>query len=122
VIVGAHFLVYSRRSSAEAVRAWMRDVARLPAERSIPDWPLFALGPAELAVHPSDDEPRAELYLICDDIERTVAELEANGGALSRPVSDEGWGLVAWFRLPDGGELPVYEPRHATALALRPSK
>lgn len=85
------------------------------------DWPLFAVGPAEVAIHPSSGEPGVLMYLICDEFDATVAELEGRGAELSRPVSDEGWGMVAWFRLPDGGELPIYEPHHRMALDLKPA-
>ena len=53
---------------------------------------------------------------MCDDIETTVAELEAKGVELARPVSDEGFGLMTAIRLPDGGEIGLYEPRHPTPL------
>jgi predicted enzyme related to lactoylglutathione lyase len=119
VIVGAHVLLWS--PDAEPVREFFRDVLGLPVEGSMSEWPLFALGPAEAAMHPTTTrEPGFLMYLLCDDFEQTVAEIQSRGGELSRPVSDEGWGMVAWFRLPDGGELPIYEPRHKTALGLRP--
>ena len=41
-----------------------------------------------------------------------MAELEGKGVELTGPVSDEGWGLVTAIRLPGGGELGLYEPRH----------
>jgi hypothetical protein len=51
---------------------------------------------------------------MCDDVHATVAELSARGVELSRAVSDQGWGLVTAIRLPGGGELSLYEPRHPT--------
>jgi hypothetical protein len=120
VIFGAHCLIYSPQPDVEAIRVWLRDVAGLPTENSMPDWPLYGLGAAELAVHPSEGEPRAEIYLVCDEIMATVADLQSRGAELSRPLADAPWGVVAWFRLPGGGELPVYEPRHKTALGLGP--
>ncbi|MEA2242593.1 MAG: hypothetical protein QOD24_2149, partial [Solirubrobacteraceae bacterium] len=59
-------------------------------------------------------DPSIELYLMCDDVEATVAELERKGVEFTRPVSDEGWGLVTAMRVPGGGELGLYEPRHPT--------
>jgi predicted enzyme related to lactoylglutathione lyase len=120
MIIGAHCLIYVPEADAAAVQAWFRDVARLPAEDSMPSWPLYGVGGAEMAVHPSEGEARTEVYLLCDDIEATVAELEGRGAELSRPLADEGWGVVAWFRLPGGGELPIYEARHKTAIRLAP--
>jgi len=54
---------------------------------------------------------------MCDDIEATVADLRGKGVEIARPVSDEGFGLVTALRLPDGGELGLYEPRHPSPLA-----
>jgi predicted enzyme related to lactoylglutathione lyase len=68
--------------------------------------------PAELAVHPSDGDGYHQLYLMCDDINATLADLAAKGVEIAAEVSDQGWGLVAAIRLPDGTELPIYEPRH----------
>ena len=66
----------------------------------------------QLAVHPADGETRHELYLMCDDIRATLADLRARGVEVAREVSDQGWGLLAAIRLPDGSEFPIYEPRH----------
>src|SRR5207244_3935320 len=78
--------------------------------------PAIALPPAELAAHPADRAGRHELYLMCDDIHATVAELEGKGVEFSRPISDEGFGLLTAIRLPGGGELGLYEPKHPSPL------
>jgi predicted enzyme related to lactoylglutathione lyase len=62
--------------------------------------------------HPADGGSRHELYLMCDDIHATLAELQAKGAEVARDVSDQGWGLLAAIRLPDGAEFPIYQPRH----------
>jgi predicted enzyme related to lactoylglutathione lyase len=88
-------------------------VLGLPSADAGGGWLIFALPPAELAVHPAGAEgPRTELYLMCDDIAVTVADLRAKGVEVTREVSDEGWGLLSAIALPDGGELGIYEPRH----------
>jgi predicted enzyme related to lactoylglutathione lyase len=115
MIIGAHCLIYVPEADAAAVQAWFRDVARLPAEESMPSWPLYGVGGAEMAVHPSEGEARSEVYLLCDDVEATVAELTARGAEFSGPVSDQGWGRLTGIRLPGGGTLGLYEPRHQTA-------
>jgi predicted enzyme related to lactoylglutathione lyase len=79
-------------------------------------WLIFSLPPAELAVHPTVEGDHHQLYLMCDDVQATVADLEAKGAELSGPVSDEGFGLVTAIRLPGGGKLGLYEPRHASPL------
>lgn len=79
-------------------------------------WLIFALPPSELAVHPTDGEPKHALHLMCDDIHATVAALTARGAEFTRPVSDEGFGLMTALAIPGGGELGIYEPRHASPL------
>ena len=110
MITGMHAIVFSPQ--AEKVRAFFADILGLPSADAGGGWLIFALPPAELAVHPADGEGRHELYLMCDDIQATLADLRARGVEVAREVSDQGWGLVAAIRLPDGSEFPIYEPRH----------
>ena len=78
-------------------------------------WLIFALPPAELAAHPADANGTS-LYLMCDDLEATMAELTAKGVVFAAPVSDEGWGRLTAMEVPGGGTLGLYEPRHPTAI------
>ena len=110
MITGTHAIVFS--PNAEQVRAFFADVLDLPSVDAGGGWLIFALPPAELAIHPADGEGRHELYLMCDDIQATLAELRAKGVPVAREVADQGWGLLAAIRLPDGSEFPIYEPRH----------
>jgi catechol 2,3-dioxygenase-like lactoylglutathione lyase family enzyme len=110
MLTGLHTIVFTRE--ADKVRAFFRDVLELPYVDTGGGWLIFAMPPAELATHPTDGEGRHELYLMCDDIQRTLSDLRGKGVEVAREVSDEGWGLLAAIRLPDGGELPIYEPRH----------
>src|SRR6185436_10788952 len=113
-ITGAHAIVFTK--NPDAVRAFVRDVLEFPSVDAGGGWLIFALPPAELAVHPADGEGRHELYLMCDDIHATLAELRDKGVEVARDVSDQGWGLLAAIRLPDGLEFPIYQPRHASPL------
>ena len=110
MITGVHALLFT--PDAEAVRAFLRDTLELRSVDAGGGWLIFGLPPAELAAHPGE-ELGTELYLMCDDIEATTEELCAKGVELTRPVADEGWGLVTAIALPGGGELGLYEPRHA---------
>jgi hypothetical protein len=112
VITGVHAIVFSPQ--ADEVRAFFRDVLELDSVDAGGGWLIFALPPAELAAHPG--EPRHELYLMCDDISATIAQLEAKGVSTTGPVRDEGWGLLTAIALPGGGELGLYEPRHPSPL------
>jgi predicted enzyme related to lactoylglutathione lyase len=110
VINGMHAIVFS--PEAEKVRTFFADVLGLSSVDAGGGWLIFALPPAELAVHPADGETRHELYLMCDDIRATLADLRIRGAEVAQDVSDQGWGLVAAIRLPDGSEFPIYQPRH----------
>jgi catechol 2,3-dioxygenase-like lactoylglutathione lyase family enzyme len=114
VITGAHVLIYT--PVADEVRAFLADVLDLPSVEAGGGWPIFALPPSELAVHPTGGGPTTtELYLMCDDIEATLDALRAKGATVVAPVTDQGWGLRTALRLPGGAELGLYEPRHPTA-------
>ncbi len=108
MITGAHTIRYS--PDADALRAFFRDVLELPSVDAGGGWLIFGLPPAELAAHPGE-QPGSELYLMCDDLEATMADLRAKGVELG-PVAEERWGRVTTIALPDGGELGLYEPRH----------
>ena len=110
MITGIHAIVFS--PEAEKLRAFFADVVGMPSVDAGGGWLIFALPPAELAVHPADGAGRHELYLMCDNIQATLAELKGKGAEVARDVCDQGWGLVAAIRLPDGSEFPIYEPRH----------
>jgi predicted enzyme related to lactoylglutathione lyase len=111
VISGAHAIVFT--SDPEGMRAFFRDVIELPWVDAGGGWLIFALAPAELAAHPAEQgEERFELYLMCDDLPTTVEHLEKKGVGLTRPITEEVWGLVTAIELPDGRELALYEPRH----------
>jgi predicted enzyme related to lactoylglutathione lyase len=114
MITGVHAIVFS--PAAEQVRAFFADVLDLRSVDAGGGWLIFALPPAELAVHPAGGDGHHELYLICDDIHETLAELREKGVEVARDVADQGWGLLAAIRLPDGTEFPIYQPRHPSPL------
>lgn len=112
MITGTHVLMWS--TDADALRAFFRDVVGFPADDPDSDWACFELPAGELAMHPGHEKAGStELYFTCDDIGATVAELTGRGAELVKPPSDEGFGTIAFFRLPDGGEIGIYEPRQA---------
>jgi predicted enzyme related to lactoylglutathione lyase len=110
MITGLHAVVYS--ADAEKVRAFFADVLNLPSADAGGGWLIFALPPAELAVHPADSGSRHELYLMCDDIRATLSELRGKGVEVVGDISEQRWGLLAAIRLPDGAEFQIYQPRH----------
>jgi len=110
MITGAHAIVFSE--DADALRAFFRDVLEFPSVDAGGGWLIFALPPAEVAAHPAEETGGHELYLMCDDVQATVGELESKGVEFAGPVSDQGFGLMTSMKLPGGGELGLYEPRH----------
>jgi hypothetical protein len=112
MISGAHMIVYS--ADPEADRAVFRDVLKFPAVDAGGGWLIFALPPAELAVHPGSDNDKHEIYLMCDDVADAVRALETHGIGCT-PVSDQRWGLLTHLSLPGGGRLGLYQPKHALA-------
>jgi predicted enzyme related to lactoylglutathione lyase len=115
MITGVHAVLFT--TDADADRAFFRDVLEFPSVDAGGGWLIFGLPPAELAAHSADENGRHELYLMCDDVNATVAELSARGADIPGPVMDEGFGLVTAIRLPGGGELGLYQPQHPSPLA-----
>jgi catechol 2,3-dioxygenase-like lactoylglutathione lyase family enzyme len=119
VIAGAHTLLFAE--DAEKARAFFRDVLEFPSVDAGEGWLIFALPPGELGVHPGPGWERTvggqELFFMCHDVERTVEELERKGVEFVAPISDEGFGLMARFKVPGAGEIGLYEPKHPSPLA-----
>lgn len=113
MIFGAHLILYS--ADAEADRAFLRDVLGLTWVDAGHGWLIFALPPAEVALHPAEGSDRQELYLLCDDLRAEMAALAAKGVRCNE-VQTAGWGMFTHFALPGGGSVGLYEPRHALAL------
>jgi len=110
MLTGAHAIIYS--SNADADRAFFRDVLKLKNVDGGGGWLIFALPPAEVAVHPAAENGGHELYLMCDDVAAFVSEMRQRGVPCSA-VTDQRWGLLTEVTLPGGGKLGVYQPRHA---------
>jgi catechol 2,3-dioxygenase-like lactoylglutathione lyase family enzyme len=116
VINGAHAIIYS--TNADADRDFMRDVLGLPNVDVGGGWLIFGLPPSEVAVHPADENGRHELYFLVDDVNAFIAAMRDRQIACS-PIRDERWGRVTQVTLPGGGQIGVYEPRHARPPAPR---
>jgi catechol 2,3-dioxygenase-like lactoylglutathione lyase family enzyme len=111
MVNGVHVVIYTR--DAEADRAFFRDVLGFQSVDVGHGWLIFALPPAEAAFHPG--ESRHELYLMCDDLTSEIADLTSKGISCS-PVHEERWGSITTITLPGGGNLGLYQPKHAKAI------
>jgi hypothetical protein len=107
---GAHVIVYSK--DADKDREFIRDVLGFPHVDVGHGWLIFALPPAEIAAHPSDEE-KHELYLMCDDVKSVIASMRAKNVECS-DVHEERWGSLVSVSLPGGGKLGIYQPKHAS--------
>ena len=126
MITGAHVLLYS--DNPELDRAFFREVLGFPFVDVGHAWLIFGLPPAEMAVHPTDEEQKllhaghrllgAVLYLMCDDLVALTQTLKSKDVACTE-VEEVSWGIRTTIKLPSGGELGLYQPKHETALGLK---
>jgi catechol 2,3-dioxygenase-like lactoylglutathione lyase family enzyme len=125
MLTGTHAIIYA--DDADAARAFFRDVLGWPNVDAHGGWLIFKTPPAELGIHPAGDpgDPSTgapsghhELFLMCDDVEATVAQLTAKGVEFTSPISDLGFGRLTRFRVPGAGEIGLYQPRHPPAYDL----
>jgi len=115
MINGAHAIIYSH--DPEADRTLFKDVLGLHHVDGGGGWLIFALPPAEVAIHPAEPgKPGHELFLLCRDIDAAVKELKGKGVTVEPRLYDEPWGRLAFIKLPGGGSLGIYQPRHPLAL------
>jgi hypothetical protein len=110
MINGAHIVVYSK--NAEADRAFLKDVLKFSFVDAHGGWLIFKLPPAEVAVHPSDENDMHELWLMTDDVELEIRTL-GKAGVECESATQQRWGLATRLKLPGGGTLGLYQPRHA---------
>jgi catechol 2,3-dioxygenase-like lactoylglutathione lyase family enzyme len=113
MIFGAHVIVYSQ--DAEADRAFFQEILGFASVDAGHGWLIFTLPPAELAVHPVADGDSHELYFMCSDLQAEMSTLAAKGVECSQ-IEEARWGSVTKLRLPGGGHVGLYQPRHATPL------
>lgn len=119
MIVAAHTIIYA--DDPDAARAFFRDVLDMPNVDIHGGWLIFKLPPSELGVHPSgEDSPGGhhELFLMCDDVDQTVADLTARGAEFTAPVTETRFGRLTRILVPGAGEIGLYQPSHATAYDL----
>lgn len=115
MISGIHALIYAK--NAEKARAFFRDVLEFKSVDAGHGWLIFALPPAELAIHPAEKgkDPSHELFLMCDDLKATLAKLKKKGVKCGA-VKEAGWGVLSSVNIPGAGKMALYQPRHPTAL------
>lgn len=116
MISAAHIVVYSK--NAEADRAFFRDVLGFKSVDAGHGWLIFALPPGEAAFHPSDENGAHELYFISDDLKAEMASLAKRDVKCSE-IQEARWGSITKMRLPGGGTVGLYQPKHPLAIGLK---
>jgi catechol 2,3-dioxygenase-like lactoylglutathione lyase family enzyme len=116
MISAAHIVVYTK--NAEADRAFFRDVLGFKSVDAGHGWLVFALPPGEAAFHPSDANGPHELYFTCDDLKAEMASLARKDVKCSE-VQEARWGSITKVRLPGGGAVGLYQPKHPLAIGLK---
>src|ERR1700751_1563742 len=109
MISGAHMIIYSK--NPEADRAFFRNVLGFPSVDAGHGWLIFGLPAAEAAFHPGERNGLHELYLMCDNLKSEMAALRAKGVECAE-VEEARWGSITKIRLPGGGEIGLYQPKH----------
>lgn len=109
MINGAHFVVYT--TDPEADRAFFSNTLGFASVDAGHGWLIFALPAAESAFHPAEENNRHELYFMCDDLKAEITTLRSKGAECGE-VIEARWGTITKIRLPGGGEIGLYEPRH----------
>ena len=112
MVFGAHLILYS--NDADADRAFLGEMFGFESVDAGGGWLIFALPPAEVAVHPAET-PSAELYLLSDDLAADMRSL-ADRGVVCSEVEEPRWGSVTKVPLPGGGVIGLYQPRHPLAI------
>lgn len=126
MITGTHLLLYSK--DAEADRAFFRDVLGFRHIDVGGGWLIFQMPPAEAGIHPLEGDFSqnhgghrllgAVLYVMCDDLKSQIASLRKKNVACGEVVHAD-WGMKTTIPMPSGGEIGLYQPRHATAFNLK---
>ena len=109
MINGAHIVVYT--TNPEADRAFFRDVLGFASVDAGHGWLIFQLPTAEAAFHAAEANDRQELFFLCDDLTAEMAALQGKGVECAE-VMETRWGSVTKIRLPGGGQIGLYQPKH----------
>ncbi len=112
MINGIHTMFYTPQP--EAARAFIRDVLGFPSVDVGDGWLIFDTPPADMGCHPSGGSTEHAISFRCDDIHRTMAELQNKGVQFTKEVTDEGYGLVTSFMIPGGVVVDLYQPEYDT--------
>jgi catechol 2,3-dioxygenase-like lactoylglutathione lyase family enzyme len=119
VITAVHTMVYA--DDPDAARAFFRDVLEFPGVDTGGGWLIFKTGPSELGVHPRAGEhdgpadstsQQFDVSLMCDDLDKTIAQLTAKGAEFSGDITDQRWGRTVRLKVPGAGDMTLFQPKY----------
>ena len=120
MITALHALLYVE--DPDAARAFLRDVLGLPATDTGGGWLIFKTGPSELGAHPSSWEHHGvagstdqffDVSLMCDDLDKTMADLTAKGARFAGDPVRQTWGITVQLLIPGSARtLTLYQPTY----------
>jgi catechol 2,3-dioxygenase-like lactoylglutathione lyase family enzyme len=125
MITGVHTMFYT--AQPDEFRTFLRDKLGLSATDVGGGWLIFDIPDAEMGCHPADPVQGApsgthNISFYCDDLEKTIADLQARGVEFTAPVADHGYGLVTHFRVPGDFTVQLYQPRYVRNSKTVPAK
>ncbi len=97
--------------AAHEIRAFLRDVLRLPYTDIGGGFLVFDVPDAEVAAAESTSVAH-DISFSCDDIEATIGELRSHGVRFANGIDDEVWGRRTFFDMPGGTRVMLYEPKY----------
>ncbi|MCI0340675.1 MAG: hypothetical protein L0216_05920 [Planctomycetales bacterium] len=113
MIQDVHAMFYS--SKAEELRAFIREKLRFPYTDVGDGWLIFDVPEGDVGCHPTEGDPPSgthDISFYCDDISKTVADLQSRGVVFDQPVADHGYGFVTHFTMPGGVRVQLYQPKY----------
>jgi lactoylglutathione lyase len=96
-------------SDAKRAADWYTKTLGLELTASEKHWVVVRAKGSSTGIHLCQGPPlepgNTGILFECDDVQKTYAELSSRGVVFTKPPKDEGWGLYAMFRDPDGNEF-----------------
>lgn len=60
-----------------------------------------------------------DVSLMCDDLDKTMADLTGKGAEFTGEVRDQGWGITVRLKVPGAGEMMLYQPKYDPPAVMR---
>ncbi|PSN87525.1 hypothetical protein B9Q03_10455 [Candidatus Marsarchaeota G2 archaeon OSP_D] len=96
-------------SDAKKAAEWYTKTLGLELASTGGHWITVKTKDSKTVIHlcqgPALEPGNTGILFECDDVQKTYSELASKGVVFTKPPKDEGWGLYAMFKDPDGNEF-----------------